>query len=615
MKNILLIIITLISVNTYSQNINIDVGKHEKKIEIKTKNNISYLNGNIFKKEIQGTRLVKKDENYDYLKTHNENIKIHLSTTFQNDTTSVSYKNEYLNIRPIKFPEKPITYLHEKYVTNRDWNEFKSYVVDSIARRILSSEFPETFLIKTYNNKGEEKDESEWRLNWGERLTWIAHSENDRNAEQVIVLKPLFFPDRELFYHKKEIDPRRLFFQYTNPNGVFENVNIYRDSTLWVSEIDYNKTHNVEDMLSSTYNSHSYFDENPVTGINAEQAKGYLSWKQKFHQKELDKNKIPLKVIYRLPSLEEISNLTTDENTVNTSAFDLTEWKITNKDYSQFVKYVVDSIAYRILGQEDPDYFLNPTYDNELEMNDESEWLLNKTKTNLKDYPKYISLLKEYNFDYYNPNPKSLTYSHYFYDFKTASIVGEFVAETDEGSECEKLTYYSSKNLDKNGRPVCKDLLLGYTNWECLNNDVRSHADRSKFIIKEHINVYPGIKFRNNKIIDNYDSESGETNPFEDNLSENIEKYNFNKNPDKLITNITYGQFVAYWLWKRRIKKQDSKSTPNSLANPIAMFYIPSEEEFKIIQSGKEIKHPEENFNLPTPTFRYCINFYPKKTD
>ena len=213
---------------------------------------------------------------------------------------------------------------------------------------------------------------------------------------------------------------------------------------------------------------------------------------------------------------------------------------------------------------------------------------------------------------------------HYFYNFKTASIIGEFInpkAESEYQTDCKKLIYSSCKNSNKDGRPICKDLLLGNTNNKCYNNDVRSHSDRSKFIIKELINVYPGIKYRSNRMLDKYDTNSANYIPFEDNLSDTVKTYNFNESPDELITNITYGQFVAFWLWKGRNKIStwdapgiyfESRSiSAKDLNLIIKSKYIPTEKEFGEIQSGIEIKKPSINLKLPTPTFRYCISFYP----
>ena len=635
MKNLLLIISIFHLYHFKAQLFEFDFGVYNKKVEITKNESVSIIKGNIFKKEMEGIFLIQKDDDYNYLKTPNENIKIHLSTTLHNDTTSVSYKNEYLNIRPAELSGKPITYLHQRYVTNSEWNSFKQYVKDSIARRILAYEFPDNFLIEKFDQEGELMDEYAWDLNWEKKFRYNSTDpRREENYEYATILAQMFFNESERINEKKEIDSRKLSYEYTNLNGDLEIVNIYRDSTLWVNEIDIKKVHNVDDILVSTYNSYSYFDDKPVTGINAEQAKGYLAWKQKFHQKELDKNQIPLKVIYTLPTLNEINESKIENQTISIPHIDLNKWRVTNKDYSQFVKYVLDSIAFRILGIEFPEEFLVETYDDELFVKDESDWHINyypytfpyrKTRRNIRDYPEYISTLRNYNFDYNNPNPKSLNMQHYFYDFKNASITGEFInprlssyaselkiLEIDEGIECEKLIYYSCKNLNKDGRPICKDLLLGNTNIKCYNNDVRSHLDRSKFIIKELINVYPGIKYRSNRILDTYDSNSGDYIPFEDNLSDTIKSYNFNESPDKLITNITYGQFVAYWLWKNRTDFSYNDANEMDLKSIIDSQYIPSEKEFKLIQNGRDIKHPKETHNLPTPTFRYCISFYPK---
>ena len=59
-------------------------------------------------------------------------------------------------------------------ITNNEYRQFVNYVKDSIARRILGAEFPEEFLIPTYDDELEEKGEDEWHLNWNERFSYIS---------------------------------------------------------------------------------------------------------------------------------------------------------------------------------------------------------------------------------------------------------------------------------------------------------------------------------------------------------------------------------------------------------------------------------------------------------
>jgi len=607
----------------YSQEINIDVGKHNKNIKVSKEDSILYFEENIFKKEIVGTILINKKStlNYDYLKNPEKKVKFHKSTTFLNDTTSVSFNNEYLDIRPINYKNNPTIYLKKDYVTNYDWNLFRQFVIDSIARRILGSEFPDDFLIPTYNDEFGVNDEKDWTLNWKTNFRYLSmNPERGDNHEYAPLLNGLFFPPNERCPGKKEFDSRKYFFEYSKNNNSYkydikEVINIYRDSTLWINNKDYNNLFNLEDAIVTTYNSHDYFKNYPVTGINAEQAKAYLAWRQKTHQKELDSKSFPIKVVYCLPTYNELKNIESPKKLLSINEFGLSNWAISNKEYKEFVIYTIDSIARRIISTEYPDYFLVVTYDGELEEQDESEWLLNyQTKISIEEYVNgnienvyYEEILNSFN--YKNPDfPKYLNLEHYFYDFKTASIIGDFeVSEILVGGNynCDK-KFISCKGKSKMGKPLTKDLMLGYTNSECYNNDVRSHNDRSRFIIKEIINIYPGIKYKSNILCGGLD-ENRELIPCEDNLDEKISLYDFDSNPEKLITNISYSQFRAYWLWKIRKKK-----FPIDSENPLLKYYIPNEKEFIEIQNNRKIIHKAEFLPLPTPTFRYCIRFYPK---
>ena len=205
MKKLLLIISIFHLYHFKAQHFEFDFGVYNKKVEITKNESVSIIKGNIFKKEMEGIFLIQKDDDYNYLKTPNENIKIHLSTTLHNDTTSVSYKNEYLNIRPAELSGKPMTYLHQKYVTNSEWNSFKKYVTDSIARRILGYEFPNNFLIEKFDSEGELMDEYAWNLNWKTKFQYVSKNPARwENAEFAPILAQMFFNEGERINEKKK---------------------------------------------------------------------------------------------------------------------------------------------------------------------------------------------------------------------------------------------------------------------------------------------------------------------------------------------------------------------------------------------------------------------------
>ncbi len=60
------------------------------------------------------------------------------------------------------------------------------------------------------------------------------------------------------------------------------------------------------------------------------------------------------------------NNHSNETKTVSVAAFYMDQTEITNNEYRQFVNWVKDSIARRILGEEFPDLFLIPTYDDDL---------------------------------------------------------------------------------------------------------------------------------------------------------------------------------------------------------------------------------------------------------
>ena len=106
-------------------------------------------------------------------------------------------------------------YMDQTEISNNEYRQFVYWVRDSIARRILGAEFADQFLIETYDEDLEVKDEEKWTLNWNARFEYISHNPaRGHNAEHAPLLAPMFLNESERFYQRKEIDTRKLNFEY-----------------------------------------------------------------------------------------------------------------------------------------------------------------------------------------------------------------------------------------------------------------------------------------------------------------------------------------------------------------------------------------------------------------
>ena len=106
-------------------------------------------------------------------------------------------------------------YMDQTEITNNEYRQFVYWVRDSIARRILGAEFPEEFLIETYDDELEVKDEADWQLNWNSRFNYISFNPaKGQNSEYAPLLAQMFLSESERFYQRKEIDTRKLMYEY-----------------------------------------------------------------------------------------------------------------------------------------------------------------------------------------------------------------------------------------------------------------------------------------------------------------------------------------------------------------------------------------------------------------
>lgn len=90
-------------------------------------------------------------------------------------------------------------------ITNNEYRQFVYWVRDSIARRILGDVNAEEFLISGDDKTGETYDPP--FLNWETELEW----DNQENAE---ALDQMYLPEHERYFRKKEIDTRKLLYEY-----------------------------------------------------------------------------------------------------------------------------------------------------------------------------------------------------------------------------------------------------------------------------------------------------------------------------------------------------------------------------------------------------------------
>jgi len=177
-------------------------------------------------------------------------------------------------------------YIDQTEITNNEYRQFVYWVRDSIARRILGQEVDEERWLITMNFY--EEDIEPPLINWKERIDWA-------EPEQREALTQMFLPEHERFYRRKQIDTRKLDFEYywidlreaakesnreqgMKDRSVFikrDVINVYPDTLAWIRDF----TYSFNEPMTNMYFWHPAYDNYPVVGINWKQARAFCIWR------------------------------------------------------------------------------------------------------------------------------------------------------------------------------------------------------------------------------------------------------------------------------------------------------------------------------------------------
>jgi gliding motility-associated lipoprotein GldK len=219
-------------------------------------------------------------------------------------------------------------WMDETEMTNNKYRQFVFWVRDSIMRRMLAEQI-EDFAVSE-DAFGNAIDPP--YLNWETEI-------NPEDEEQNTILNDMYLPEQERFFRKKELDTRKLMYEYywvdlkqaaqksnrynfqtkqyegyvinnqgekveiTNRSAfVFRDViNVYPDTLCWVADF----TYSYNEPLATMYFWHPAYDNYPVVGVNWKQATAFCIWRTQLLNNALNKDGQPGVHDYRLPGEAE----------------------------------------------------------------------------------------------------------------------------------------------------------------------------------------------------------------------------------------------------------------------------------------------------------------------
>ncbi len=215
-------------------------------------------------------------------------------------------------------------WMDETEITNNEYRQFVYWVRDSIMRSMLG-EVLDDYVISE-DQYGNPIDPP--AINWEIRIDY-------RDEEINETIDELYYNDQERFYGRKEIDTRKLMYEYwwvdlkqaakkqnrynyetkqyegfvSNTDGerieiqdrsnfiIRDVLNVYPDTLCWIADF----TYSFNEPLTTRYFWHPAYDNYPIVGVTWKQASAFCIWRSNYLNASLAMGGLPAVHDYRLP--------------------------------------------------------------------------------------------------------------------------------------------------------------------------------------------------------------------------------------------------------------------------------------------------------------------------
>lgn len=514
------------------------------------------------------------------------------STTYDGDTSGIVFNNEYVLFRNYTPFDGSVpwtaSYVKTQSVSNAEYQEFRNWVRDSIARECIYIYLDDSEDAFFYLNMPKKEKEVErisgksharrkllregYALNWETKFSY-------QDPEILSALADMYFVGYERFYGYRDFDTRKLNYRYVDSTPSGQQL-LYRIPTLTYPDawaLNAPTPHDELSVLGQVYEQQ--FPEQPALCYSGMQARAFCHWKAEQLQKQADQRKLPYRIIVTLPLNTELHDVTPEHFTVPQRDY-TSQWKITVDDYRQFMTAVRDSFiveqlyedviaddeeAARLLNYTDS-YFdegVGAMEDFDPSMRSENRYFfpLNHDEKILKKYAREFDSLVNMNFSKMN------YFCYYWRDMPSFANPGKVTTVPDHGKDLYLAEW------DEHGQLFGRTLVLDNCEAMGQHSGVRSHENFSKFYHREILDVRPQVA------IDQQQA-------------------------DALVQGISYEQALAYYHWKHPIHKIKPSDNWQD-------FVLPDAAQFEQIQRGESIVVDQHIYSLPTPTFRYVVTFVP----